>query len=259
MDKEAFHIWEGVLDEFPEEDPDHVFDSQKWVKALVERTEKNLELLGSKAFIPENAIVHEYPLPILVALETARTSQPVRILDFGGGLGATYFMVSASIPDQSRFVFHVVEGEVICGRGRELFKKYTNIEFHASLPGTDGRGFDVVHSASAFQYVKDWEGLLTRFARYSPRHIVFGNLLAGEIRPFVTYQNYYGKKIPVRFHNLSEIIEKLNAVGYCLVYKALHRQTLLGERQRLPMENFPESLRLAYGCNLIFERKDGGE
>lgn len=197
MISEEFRIWEGVYDDFPEEDPEHVFDSDQWIDKIAARARENLLKLKADVPISENAVVHEYPLPVLVALASRQSTLPVRVLDFGGGLGATYFGVAASLPARGKFDFHIVESVGVCRRGREIFHEYKDIHFYEQLPEVSAGGFDVVHAASSFQYVDDWRSLLERFSSYDPRYIVFGNLLAGAIRPFVTYQNYYGHKIPV--------------------------------------------------------------
>lgn len=255
MSEEGFFIWEGVYKEFPEQDPECVFESDHWVEKIAARAEESLRNLEANVPIPEHAVVHEYPLPVLAALTSARFRKPIRILDFGGGLGATYFSVAASMPDREQFEFYVVEGASICRKGRVLFENYSNIHFYEKLPEVGSVEIDIVHAASSFQYLKSWQDMLERFAQYNPQYIAFGNLLAGAIRPFVTYQNYYGNKIPVRFYNIDDVMSELEKVGYEVIYKSLLRQSLLGKRQPLPMGNMPEECRLPYGCNLICERK----
>jgi hypothetical protein len=94
--------------------------------------------------------------------------------------------------------------------------------------------------------------LLEKFASYEPRLIMLSGLNAGDIETFVTYQNYYGSKIPVWFWNVREIIGALRNLDYNLIYKSLLESSYLGKVQPLPMGNFPPEYRLKRKCNLIF-------
>lgn len=85
--------------------------------------------------------------------------------------------------------------------------------------------------------------ILEKFASYQPRRTILSGLTAGDIKTFVTYQNYY-TKIPVWFWNVDEIIDVMNDLEYKLIYKSLLASKYLGEVQPLPMENFPLEYRL---------------
>ncbi len=253
MVDDDFRIWTEVLESFPEEDPEGVFDSPAWVDRIAERAQEAVRMLEAGDPIAETAVVHEYPLGVLAAVVAADAGRPLRILDFGGGMGATYVQVVASIPAGNGVDFHIVETPGVCRRGREIFGAYHDVHFHEEMPPPAQGRFDIVHCGSAFQYVKDWKGLLGAFAAYGPRYLAFGNLLAGDIKTFVTYQNSYGQKIPVRFLNLREVLKVLAELGYELVYHSLLIQKILGQVQLLPTSHMPPEHRLKYGCNLILE------
>jgi hypothetical protein len=63
--------------------------------------------------------------------------------------------------------------------------------------------------------------MLGQFACYQRRFIMLSCLNAGDIETFVTYQNYYGSKIPVWFWNIREIIEAFRNLDYSLIYQSL--------------------------------------
>jgi len=132
-----------------------------------------------------------------------------------------------------------------------VYHEFHNLFFHHDLP-CDIEEFDVVHAGSSLHYVADWRVMLGQFASYEPRLIVLSGLTAGDIETFVTYQNYYGSKIPVWFWNVREITDAAMDLGYTLIYKSLLAFSYLGKIQPLPMENFPPEYRLRRKCNLIF-------
>ena len=254
MQDKEINIWEGIFEKFPDDDPDKVFEDEQWIENISTKALQNIQKLESGRIISHTAVKHEYPLSTLVAMLISESSSIINILDLGGGLGATYVQVFAVTPSPERFKYYIIETKSVCKRGLEIFSEYSNIYFQTELPKPTSNTYDIIHAGSSFQYIKDWKQMLIQFSQYQPQYIVFGNLLAGEINTFITYQNYYGKKIPVRFFNLNEILGELYLLGYKLIYKSLLVHNILGEVQSLPTMNFPEQYRLDYGCNLILKK-----
>lgn len=253
----GFRIWDGVYDDFPAEDPQGVFADGAWVDkhgADVAAAISALDALPTDAACSTATLVHEYPLAVLASLAADGLGRPLRVLDFGGGAAASYPAVAGALPEHVPLEFHVAELPALVARGRELYTGHPTVHFHEGLPDVAPGWFDIVHAAAALQYVRDWQGLLARFARYEPEWLAFGHLLAGPIRTFVTRQNVYGRQVPVRFLALTELLAVLDRLGYRLVHRSLMVRTILGREQPLPTEHFPPGYRLRYGCNLIFRR-----
>jgi putative methyltransferase (TIGR04325 family) len=251
MSNKDFCIWEGIYDHFPEDYIDRVFESERWVDTLRKRSLQLLNELEGGKTISAHTLIHEHPLPPVVALLAALVDTPIRILDFGGGTGNSFIPLIKSLPTSDLVEFHVLETPAICQLGREVYKKFHNLHFHDKLP-RDVKKFDVVHAGNSLHYVADWRMMLGQFACYEPRFIMLSGLNAGDIETFVTYQNYYGSKIPVWFWNVREIIGALRDLDYNLIYKSLLESSYLGKEQPLPMGNFPPQYRLKRKCNLIF-------
>jgi len=251
MSKKYFHIWEGIFERFPEEDNNKVWDSDRWVNTLGEQSLSNLNEFNKRGTISTHTLIHDYPLPIVVALLAAELTKPVRVLDFGGGLGSSFYPLITSLPSTDLVEFHIVESSAICRRGRDVFQKFPNIYFYKILP-KHIKKFDLVHTASSLHYVSDWYTMIKKLTSYEPRYIMLSGLNAGDIKTFVTYQNYYDSKIPVWFWNIHEIIDALKDFGYKLIYKSLFASSYIGKIQEAPMENFPKEYRLRRKCNLIF-------
>ncbi len=251
MSNKHFHIWEGIYDHFPEDHTDTVFESDRWVNALRKRSLQLLEELEGGEAISSLTLIHENPLPPAVALLATSVDTPIRVLDFGGGIGNSFFPLVKSLPTSDFVEYHVIETPAICGLGSEVYKEICNLHFHDELP-RDIKNFDIIHAGNSLHYVADWRKLLEKFTFYEPRLIMLSGLNAGDIETFVTYQNYYGSKIPVWFWDIGEIIEAFRNLDYSLIYKSLLESSYLGKVQPLPMGNFPPRYRLRRKCNLIF-------
>lgn len=253
-DEPGFAIWEGIYDEW-EDAPviEGAFDSSKWLDDQVAIARRELvDSEKNRGSIPANAKSRDYILPTVVAMARP-VKGDLKVLDFGGGLASSYLPVIASLPDGNAIEFHVVERQGVCEKGREVFPDNMKLFFHAELP-SEGH-FDVIHAGRSFQYVDDWPELLRQFAGLTPGYLVLAGALAGDIKPFVTMQNYYGYKIRVRFLNLGELIREAESLGFRLISKTLHLSKRLGKEGPLPMDNFPESHRLEHPCQLLFELK----
>jgi putative methyltransferase (TIGR04325 family) len=168
-------------------------------------------------------------------------------------MGASYLPLISSVPDFEKVEFHIVEGKIICERGREILGNFAHLHFHEQLPQL-ASPVHIIHTGSSIQYVSDWGKLLAEFAKYQPRLLVLDDLMAGDIPTFITTQAYYGKKIRSWFLNINELIQTVQALDYRLIYKSRYTHAIVGEVGPLPMENFPPQYRLNYGSHLMFER-----
>lgn len=174
------------------------------------------------------------------------------MLDFGGGLATSFPALLASLTSLDGLEFHVVESKGVCEKAQDdlVFSENAKLFFHTELPG--GK-FDVIHAARSFQYVDDWKGLLHSFVQLRPKYLILAGVLAGDIEPFVSLQNYYGYKIRVRFLNFKELVSETEHLGFRLIYKSLHISKRLGKEGPLPMDNFPAERRIVHPCQLLFE------
>lgn len=182
-------IWEGVYKSFKETPGSgEGYNSRRWADKQFEKTAQLLDDVKKERTIPTAAAYRGSLLPLLAALVCERLGK-VRILDFGGGLGSTFIPVAAGMAEPQRLEYHIVELEKICELGDRIFKHDKRITFHRSLP-SQIRKVDIVHIASALQYVEDWKGLLEALALYQPESYMFTNLSAGSITTYATTQNY---------------------------------------------------------------------
>lgn len=251
-------IWEGIYHSFievPIEGPG--FDSETWIgnslkkiTALRDEAEKNIPL-------PPTSNYREALLPLLAGL-VYYENKGLRALDFGGGIGFTYFQTIYGLPRAEGVEYHIVERESVCQAGRQFFgTTYNKLFFHSQLPKAEST-FDIVHSGSALQYIDDWKQLISQLCALSRKYLLLVDVPAGNIPTFVAAQNYYGSKIPTRFFNIKEFLAVIGSCGYDLIFNSVYQPTILGVEQCLPMQNFEEKYQLKQACNLLFVKANAG-
>ena len=239
------HTWEGIYEHYKDVPGNGLaFESDVWADSMGQFIQSQLadkkNGINSTASLAENAF-----LPFLVSIiSTEKTS--VRILDFGGGLGATYLHLRSLSRQSCAIDYHVVETPRLCEQGGALFRNDNQIHFHSSLPVLGD--VDVVYISSALQYVEDYVGLLQKLSAYQPRFILFVKLSSGDIPTYATAQkNVRGSTIPYWFLNIDKLVEIMSAAGYVLTFRSVL------ERE-YNQDNFPEEYRLKRACNLLFSR-----
>ena len=254
-DKKEFFIWEGVYGKWEDApEKEGAFASSRWLNSVATQTTDALkELQQENQFISCITQNREYLLPLVISM-LIKEGAKLKVLDFGGGLASGYLLAGASSGSVDGIEYHVVEGTELCDRSHQLFSDEKNLQFHDEIP-LDIGSFDIIHASRSIQYVDDWRGLLSTFAELEPRYIVLAGVLAGDIEPFVSVQNYYGFKIRVRFLNLQDLVGEMDKLGYSVIYKSYHLSERMGRAGPLPMDNFPEDRRIEHPCQLLFKCK----
>jgi putative methyltransferase (TIGR04325 family) len=243
-------IWDGIYKDFIEANNNgkniavEVWDNQLWMDKQISLQKQAIEKINKKNSISELALSYDYCLPFILSTMNGKFIEQ-HILDFGGGLASTYMPVKSMLPLEYKFKFTIVENEATCQKGSELFKNDKKIDFINYLPMN--QSFDVIHLGSSMHYVEDWKKLINDFYKIKPKYLIFADLPAGDIETFVTNQNFYQTKIPVRFWNLQEFIEEVEGIGFKLIIKSRYQSKYIGA-----MSSFPEKYRLEYFSQLVF-------
>ena len=107
MSNRDFHVWDGVYASFAEAHGDlAVFNAAKWLERSKEKA-----LALRERFTKEHRTqlsTQDYCLPLLAAVCGASLHR-LRILDFGGALGFSFFPVRAGLPAEIALNFEIVE------------------------------------------------------------------------------------------------------------------------------------------------------
>lgn len=247
-------IWEGIYSSFrevPAEGPG--FDGEAWITNSLKKMEEMRKHAQNGAALPPPSNYREGLLPLLAAL-TCRENKRLRILDFGGGIGFTYYQTVFALPQTASLEYYIVERENVCKAGKEFFGETDGkLVFSSTLPEKD-RDFDIVYTGSVLHYIDDWKHLLSQLCNYSPKYLLIADVLAGNISTFATAQHYYNSRIPVWFFSVDEVIQSVHSLGYELMFKSAYRPTVMGVEQDLPTQNLGEGHCLKNTCNLLFAK-----
>jgi putative methyltransferase (TIGR04325 family) len=251
----TFNIWEGVYSSFEDAEKDskgNGFGGNIYNTRALDAANACLDSLKAGLPIPSFHKQRSNILPPVVAMMLDK-KESLNILDFGGGLGIGYMTLAESIPEYATKInYSVVELAEICEQGILLHKDWGKINFLDQLP--DSNKYDLIHSASALQYVDDWKGLLKKITSYEPEYILLSDVFAGTISTFVTLQNYYDSKIKHWFFNLDELISFFSSIGYALTMKSYVNSRRLDSEDVLPMENFPAQFRIQHTLHLLLKK-----
>lgn len=246
-------VWEGVFASFrdvPVTGPG--FCGEIWKDNSLKKIRRLREAAASKNTVSSVPVNRDSLLPLLAALVHAAQRQ-VRILDFGGGVGFSYYQILRGLPEKAAFELHIVDIKEVCHTGREFFAGVSNISFHESLP--DLQPFDIVHLGSSLHYIEDWKAVLQSLCAYGADFFLLCDLPAGDIPTFASGQNYYGSRMPVWFFNVAAVCEAMADNAYELLYRSAYVATIRGTEGEVPQDNFDAQHRLGNACNLLFKRE----
>lgn len=248
------YIWEGVYDSFVSAATLAVgpgFKGETYRKRSLAAARECLSAIKANMPIPQFHKQRSTLLPLAVAMILGNQAR-VEILDFGGGLGIGYMTLAESIPeDLEKVGYVIVEVPEVCEVGTELI---SGVTYMPKLPTSVS--CDILHAASSLQYIEHWQDLLRDFASLNPRYILLSDVFAGPISSYVTLQNYYESRIPHWFLNLQELLDAFAEHGYRLAMKTYATSRRLNVEDTLPMDNFPEGLRLPQSLHLLLQKSE---
>jgi len=252
-----FNVWEGVYANFkdaPASGPG--FDGRIWRERSAKFALQMIDRV-SKGEPLEMSLRQRYEFLPVLAVNALERQPRTQILDFGGGLGIGYVVLESALGQGSKRVdYSVVEFEDTCRAGLELFAGRPGPDFLRELPNV--AHFDIVHAASVLQYIEDWREILCRLAAYRAPHLALSDVYIGDFATYVTSQNHHTSRIRHWFWNKTEFVNEVSRHGYELCLHTHCELNVLGKHGSLPMQNFPQELRIAHGSNLLFRRRERG-
>lgn len=248
-----FYIWEGVFKTFTKAKlsaEGFGFAGETYSSKSYDAAKECLTFLENNIPIPFFHKQRSVILPPVVSM-ILNTKDKINILDFGGGLGIGYMTLKESIINvKEKIKYTIIELQEVCNQGIYLHNE--EIIFNNSIPKEVK--YDLVHSASAIQYIEDWKSIIEIFCSLSAEYILLSDVFVGEFDTFVTLQNYYGNKIPHWFFNFNEFITVFNQNGYTLEMRTYVSSKRLNIEDELPMNNFEIHNRLKYTSHLLFSK-----
>jgi len=175
---------------------------------------------GLAAFERDGVLFYEAELdaPLMQALDDVRRAVGggLRVLDFGGSLGSTYWRLRGDLPAGSDLVWDVVEQSGFVEAGRTHLGGERPRFFHDVREAEATGPHDVVLCSGVLQYLEDPEGVLAEWRELRVPFLILNNLplhAAGPDRLRVQHvpPSIYPASYPVRFFNRAGFIARLEA------------------------------------------------
>ena len=191
---------------------------------------------------------------LIAAILLSLNKQKIQILDYGGGYGNLFFILKNKVKKNFKITVFDSNLKTIINI-KKIFKK-KNIRFENNLNILKNKKFDLIYFGSVIQYVFNINLLLKFIQSVKPEYLVFYDLMAGKNKDFYSFQNFYGKKMVVKFYNLKAFKLKFNKIGYLTVYESEMYTELFGKLTNLPMRNFPKKNRIEYSKYLVLKKNE---
>lgn len=192
------HGWKNVTYTSYDDLPKNVqsYDNETWAKKQIDRLENIEEELD--AIKNRNSLLVEYV--------DRHNKNNISILDYGGGIGLTYFSLLSRT--NKTIEYNIVELPSICDAGQ---KASTPIKFYEDVPKKE---FDIVYIRTALQYARDWKKTLRDLIRCNPKYIIFAHLSASDMPTYLTLQMWGDYLIPYWFINEQELFDHIRKYNY---------------------------------------------
>lgn len=160
---------------------------------------------------------------ILLSASRLAKNQSLRIIDWGGGYGNTYFQLSKFIAQVYPVEWHVVELEGNVDVGRKEFET-ENLKFHTSIEGIPDLSSTTLLLGGVLQYLPDPHALLRDLLARNPMYVVIDRtpmLIAEDNFEIFHIQKspeaLGGSKHPLRILNFNSIQNTFISAGYELL------------------------------------------
>ncbi|MFZ2491603.1 MAG: methyltransferase, TIGR04325 family [Thermoanaerobaculia bacterium] len=238
LERSEAAIWTGIYERYEDVPVEgQGFTDPSWRETLA----SELRAVRGGRWYEEFAAEHD----VLMLLCRLSSSNPLHIVDFGGGFGASFFFLQQGLSGRA-IRYQVIETAEVSAAGTEE-TTHPALTFATSV-GPEHRGADVIFVKSALQYLPDYKATLTSLLRLDASHVVLEKFAGVESRTYATSQvNHSGSRIAFWFISLQEVLEMAKASGYrCILRRKLMRT--------YAQEGFPEHMRMRQATTLVFER-----
>ena len=176
----------------------------------------------------------------------------IRILDVGGGLGASSFWLEKVMGDAfARLQIMVMDIPAVTAHAEKLGldQHWSNLDYTDGFPAQD---YDLVNFGSSLHYFESVQDALQQAAGTGAKRILMSRTPICEAGSYVTLQNYYESRIPVNIIGLADIKGWCEALGYGLEQLSASASPVLGNRSSIPTEDIPDVYRFDFYSDLVF-------
>ncbi len=184
----------------------------------------------------------------------ALDKKKIQILDYGGGYGNLYYTINKSL--KKNFSIMVYDNNLtIIKNAKKLNSRTKNLTFTHNLDQIKNKKFDLIYFGSVFQYIFNFDQINQIIKKTDTEYLIFYDLMAGENPNFYSYQNYYKKKMLIKFYNYKYFKNNFLKNGFQVIYENKMFTQLFGKLTKLPMQNFKKKFKVNYSKFLIMKKK----
>ncbi len=185
---------------------------------------------------------------------SALDKKKLKILDFGGGYGNLFFILNKCLKRKISITVYDNSLSTI-KNAKKINSKIKNITFTHNLIQIKKKKFDLIYFGSVFQYIFDFDQINQIIKKTDAKYLIFYDLMAGDNPNFYSYQNYYKKKMLVKFYNYNFFKKNFLKIGFKIIYENKMLTQLFGKLTKLPMQNFKNKFKVNYSKFLIMKKK----
>lgn len=213
-----FYGWYGNYSSW-EEANNHAtgYDSQLIVEKVVSSTKQVID--GKAAYEKDSVLFQkiDYSYPLLTSLLwiAAQNKGRLRVLDFGGSLGSTYFQNKEILHNLPEIKWCIVEQSGFVKAGNEFFED-SKLRFYYSIDQCiESNEIDVILFSSVLQYIEKPYELLDEIKKTNIQYVILDRTAFINTYDRITVQkvnsNIYKASYPCWFFNKDKFINYMKS------------------------------------------------
>lgn len=174
---------------------------------------------------------------------------PIRILDFGGGMGPDYLHLLSGFAHPEAIDYTIVDSAEIKLRAESLgiSNRHPFLRFASGLSEV-GEPVDFINANAVLQYIEDWKAVIQLLAQKGAKAMLFSRLPLGDFSTYASGQtNHAPSVVPCWFFNKDDLIETVKKTGYQLRFFGVHDRVY-------DHSSVPPSYRCTKRSYALFER-----
>lgn len=243
-------FWSGVYESFSDVPAvGSGFEGAEWAEECAHGILEQVHGLETEPLTTSWRYHHHEILSVVIGAAYP-TNQPLRLLDFGGGMAPDHIHLRACLAEPGRVEHYVLESKGFIERASNVLSQVIgedSVKWVSNL-GDVPKPLDIVHLNAVLQYIEDWKGLLRELSTFHARFLLFVRLPLGTFQTYASGQmNHPPSVIPCWFFNDPEFKCTVEGLGYNLKFQTIHDRTY-------NQSNFPPEWRCPRRCTLLFER-----
>lgn len=184
-------------------------------------------------------------LSMVVAALARAEDGPFRILDFGGGGGADFATLIASLGDHANISYTVIELPAVCRAAQNFWAGEKRIRYLETLP--ENETFDLCYTWGGIQYQEDIYGLIRSMGQMSKHSVLFAGSPFSD-QDFVRAQVNQSAAYPQWVISLPKTKAIMTELGFTL-------QLAAAGEEEYNVDNYAPEYRVPGSATLLFRRR----